>query len=530
MHLYRVLVISSQEGESVEAIKEQIQYLEQFNIKVDLLIDPDELTLIETIEQTIFNCAYIHVKRRINSTYDPTKLLESYKIPLVGNHYITQLLVADKCLTSLKSGIGMPNCIVSKQMAYAGAIPYEKISSEVTYPVIVKPNTLHASQGITKDSVVFEEAKLKEAMYTLFEKFPQIGEVLIEHFAQHGKEYTVAVLGNGDNLVCSVSRIDYFQPTNINLYSENEKLLPLAKRSFSFNTEENIQIRERLEYHSKTLFRHFNLKDFARFDMIYDQSYYLLEANSCPIPGNSFSWEWQEKYGLRKEQTLALYLCAFHFGQICSGRCDNLPQELIDSQPNEIIQQINNPQPIDICPECAGPTPNCLRPELYSMNSRVGSETEVSHFLEAIVYLLKPNFILETGTYHGNGTIAFIRGILKNQFGHITTLEKDPNMAKIAQNNLAGYPAEVICIDSLSYTPTEKIDLLFLDSKRTLRKQEFLKYKPFLHKHSLIIWHDSSYREHNHAVFDAINELYDDNVIDRLLLPTPRGITLTMLK
>ena len=70
------------------------------------------------------------------------------------------------------------------------------------------------------------------------------------------------------------------------------------------------------------------------------------------------------------------------------------------------------------------------------------------------------------------------------------------------------------------------IDLLFLDSKRTLRREEFLRFRPFLHNKSVIIWHDSSYRHQNHAVFDAVNELYEAGVIDRLLLPTPRGIML----
>ena len=92
------------------------------------------------------------------------------------------------------------------------------------------------------------------------------------------------------------------------------------------------------------------------------------------------------------------------------------------------------------------------------------------------------------------------------------------------------YPVEIINTDSLSYTPTEPIDILFLDSKRTIRKDEFLRFKPFLHDKSLIIWHDSSYRERNHAVFDAVNELYEAKIIDRILLPTPRGITLSMLK
>lgn len=530
MNTYQILIISSIEGDSLDALKTQISYIEQFGIKVVLLIDPDEFQLLKTIESNYFNGAYVHVKRRINSSYDIVKLLENHKIQLIGNNYITQLMISDKCLTSIKSGIGFPSIIVTRKSAESNIIPFKKIQSEVKYPVIVKPNTLHASQGISAESVALNDSDLKKIIGKVFHRFITLNEILIEHFSQTGTEYAVSVLGNGESLACSINKINYKKRKSINLYSEEDKLSTLEEREIFFSTETDNYIRARLEFHAKTLFKYFNLKDFARFDMMYDQTFYLLEANCCPIPGNSFSWEWQEKYNINKEQILALFLCSFHFGQIASGRADNLPQKLIDSQPKEIIQLINYPSAVDVCPECSGPTENCSRPELFTMNSRIGSETEVSRFLEAIVYLTKPRFIIETGTFQGGGTISLAEGLRKNKFGHMVTIEIDSTLADKSRQKLSGYPVEVFCGDSLTYTPTEPIDLLFLDSKRILRKKEFLRFKPYLHDKSLIIWHDSSYRKQNHAVFDAINELYSSGIIDRLLLPTPRGITLSMLR
>lgn len=530
MSTYQILIISSIEGDSLDALKNQISYIEQFGIKVVLLIDPDEFQLLKTIESTYFNGAYVHVKRRINNSYDVVKLLETHKIQLIGNNYITQLMISDKCLTSIKSGIGLSSIILTRKSAELNMIPLKEIQADIKYPVIVKPNTLHASQGISAESVAFNASDLKKIISNTFYRFETLNEVLIEHFSQTGTEYAVSVLGNGDSVACSVNKINYKKRTDINLYSEEDKLRALEERTIFFSSETDNYIRTRLEFHAKTLFKHFNLKDFARFDMIYDQTFYLLEANCCPIPGNSFSWEWQEKYNIKKEQILALFLCSFHFGQIASGRADNLPQKLIDSQPKEIIELINFPDAVDVYPECSGPTENCARPELFTMNSRIGSETEVSRFLEAIVYLTKPRFIIETGTFQGDGTISLAEGLRKNKFGHMTTIEIDPLLADKSRQKLSGYPVEVFCGNSLMYTPTEPIDLLFLDSKRTLRKEEFLRFKPYLHEKSLIIWHDSSYRKQNHAVFDAINELYSNGIIDRLLLPTPRGITLSMLR
>ncbi len=536
---YQLLVISSIEGNSLDALNEQIVYIQQFGVEVDLLIDPNEIEVIKKIEHQYYNGAYIHIKRRINSGYNiassshqerAEKLLESHNVPIVGNHYITQLLIGDKCLTSLKSGIGLSNIMLTRKENELECIPYEIIKNKIKYPVIVKPNSLHASQGISAKSVAFNDAELLPIIKNTFNRFPFLEEVLIEHFIQNGTEYAVSVLGNGDSVACCVNKIVYSKPKNINLYSEEDKSLPLEQRSMAFSCELDDYIHNRLIFHAKTLFKYFNLKDFARFDIMYEKTFYLLEANCCPMPGNSYSWEWQEKYGLKKKQVLALYLCSFHFGQIASGRADNLPQSLIEALPQEIIDLIDHPNAIDVSPECSGPTENCQHPELYSMNSRIGSEIEVSHFLQSIVNVIKPHFVIETGTYQGDGTIALAEGLRKNRFGHMVSIEVDPQLAAIAAKRTSGYPVEIICKNSLQYVPTEQIDLLFLDSKRILRKDEFMHFIPYLHKKSLIIWHDSSYRKQNHAVFDAVNELYAQGIIDRLLLPTPRGITLSMLK
>lgn len=530
--MYTFLLISSTESANTTDLYEQIDYLQSFGMKVVLLIDPTEIQLIETIHKNYCDCAYVHIKRRIATgavPYDPVKILEYYHIPIVGNHYITQLMIADKCLTSLGSGMGLPSRIVTREMWSTQNIPNDMIA-EIGLPVIIKPNSLHASQGLSQKSIIQDEKDLIPQITHIFRHFPNVGEILVEKFLEPATEYTVSVLGNNPSLACSVTKLSYKSDEKHHIYDEENKKAALEDRDFTFEIETDHTIRDRLASHAKALFQHFRMKDFGRFDFILGNTYYLLEANCCPIPGNSFSWEWQCSYGLQKRQVLALFLCAFHFGQISSGRADGLPFALIADLPPIIVNQISYPLPVDVKPECTGRTSNCKNPQLFSMNSRVGSETEVHRFLKALTVMLKPNFILETGTYEGDGTIAFAEGVVQNGFGRVVTLERSPDLAKTAHRKLSGYPVEVVTCNSLEYIPAEQIDILFLDSKRTLRREEFLRFRPFLHSKSLIIWHDSSYRVQNHAVFDAVNELYEAGVIDRLLLPTPRGITLSMLK
>ena len=185
---YQLLVISSIEGNSLDALNEQIVYIQQFGVEVDLLIDPNEIEVIKKIEHQYYNGAYIHIKRRINSGYNIVKLLESHNVPIVGNHYITQLLIGDKCLTSLKSGIGLSNIMLTRKENELECIPYEIIKNKIKYPVIVKPNSLHASQGISAKSVAFNDAELLPIIKNTFNRFPFLEEVLIEHFIQKKKK------------------------------------------------------------------------------------------------------------------------------------------------------------------------------------------------------------------------------------------------------------------------------------------------------------------------------------------------------
>ena len=529
--MYNLLVLSSASEGGADSLYPQLDYIKNFGISIKLCIDPTEIELLKIVGTSCFDSAYVHIKRRAfgvgEKEYDPVKILEQKGVPLLGNKYITQLFIADKYTTSRNSGIGLPGHLVSRLTFEHNLFAWDKVSC---YPVIVKPNTLHASMGITEDSVVRDEASLKKAVENLFVEFPFLNEVLIEKFSTEGQEYTVSVLGNGGSLICSVSKLNYKEDVSLRINSKSQKELPLSDRSFVLTVENDEKIRQRLEFHAKVLFNHFGMKDIARFDFILDKTYYLLEANTSPIPGNSFTWEWQERFGLAKDQVVALYLSAFHFAEVASGRASRLPLSLIESLPNEIISKINQPEAVDVYPECSGPTDNCYRPHLYSMGDRVSSETEVHTFLKALTFLLKPEYILETGTYKGHSTMAFAEGLRQNNFGSITTLEIDEILASRAKILFSEYPVEVLNQNSLSFIPTRKIDLLFLDSKRDIRRDEFAHFRQYLNDRAIIVWHDSSYREQNHSVYDIIEELYEHGVIDRILFPTPRGLTVSSIR
>lgn len=73
----------------------------------------------------------------------------------------------------------------------------EELRPELTYPLIVKANNQGSSMGIRNNSVVESESGLRERIKENLDKFG--GLVLVEKFLE-GREFTVPVLGNGEEL------------------------------------------------------------------------------------------------------------------------------------------------------------------------------------------------------------------------------------------------------------------------------------------------------------------------------------------
>jgi|GEM_PF-1485098 len=537
--MYKVLVITTAYTESgvipPHALEEQINHVRNFGVEVVLLVDPSQEILEGYLKKFCFDAVFSTTRNSYlydnNSFYpadfDIFKIFEYYNAPFIGSGYTQQLIANDKILSCHKSGIAINNVLVTRRMYCSKDMDFHLLVSGLKAPYIVKPNTLSGSLGIDRNSVVFDILSLVNRVKSLFERFAYLNEILIEEYLEATTEYTVSVLGNGGELICSVSRLDYKELKDINIYSESDKQKQLKERSLSYRIEDDEAIRNELIFHAKRLFEHYQLRDFARFDLLYDNRAYFMEVNTLPVLWNSFSWEWQERYSIRNSNLLGLLLTVLHYRKISTGRPDNLPESLIQSLPEQITSIIDKTILLNNAPESSIPSAHCPKTHLYTMVDRISSETEVLLFLKSLVMLLKPSVILETGTYRGATTFAMAEGLRINKHGHIISLEKDSGLSDEISQKTTGYPITICNKSSLEYIPTTKIDLLFLDSTRSIRIEEFHHFRDSLHENSIIVWHDSS-PEHA-SVFLGIEELYKQGVIDRVLLPTPRGLTIARL-
>lgn len=98
-------------------------------------------------------------------------------------------------------------------------------------------------------------------------------------------------------------------------------------------------------------------------------------------------------------------------------------------------------------------------------------EVECAEFLYALVRLLKPGLVLESGSGRGLASVHIAAALRDNGYGLLLTYEPLDRFREEATRRLAGYPAEVFASSSLDYQG-DPPDLVFLDSGPDFRPAE----------------------------------------------------------
>jgi prolipoprotein diacylglyceryl transferase len=178
--------------------------------------------------------------------------------------------------------------------------------------------------------------------------------------------------------------------------------------------------------------------------------------------------------------------------------------------------------------EYSRPTPECPHPERWHMYDSMTAEVEVLDFLRAIVTTLKPELIVETGTFSGLSTLRFAEGCKANGVGRVITCEYDPKVfaeakKRFAESGLAQW-IEARNESSLEMKINGRIDLLFCDSDTPIREQEVRRFLPQMNPHGVILMHDAS--SLMKTVREAALRLEAEGLLSVVLLPTPRGLVM----
>ena len=181
-----------------------------------------------------------------------------------------------------------------------------------------------------------------------------------------------------------------------------------------------------------------------------------------------------------------------------------------------------------LLPEYHRPTPECPHPERWSMYDSMTAEAEVLEFLRTLTTTVKPELVVETGSFLGVSTLWIAEGLKQNGFGRIISCELDPVIfakakEKIAASGLSEW-IELRNESSLEMKVDSKIDILFSDSDMPIREPEVKHFLPQINPQGLILMHDAS--SHLKIVRDAALKMEAEGLITVVLLPTPRGLVL----
>jgi predicted O-methyltransferase YrrM len=177
-------------------------------------------------------------------------------------------------------------------------------------------------------------------------------------------------------------------------------------------------------------------------------------------------------------------------------------------------------------PEYHRPTPECPHPERWSMYDSMTAEVEVLEFLRCVVTTIKPELVVETGTFSGISTLWIAEGLRANGFGKVISCEYD---ALVYANAKKRFEASELASwiqcrneSSLEMKVEGTIDLLFSDSDMPIREQEVRRFLPQMNPFGLILMHDAS--SHLKQVREAALKLESEGLLSVVLLPTPRGL------
>ena len=179
-------------------------------------------------------------------------------------------------------------------------------------------------------------------------------------------------------------------------------------------------------------------------------------------------------------------------------------------------------------PESKAPTPENPHPERWRMYDAMTAEVEVLEFLKTLVTTLKPNLVVETGTFMGISTLWIAEGLKENGFGRVITIEFDPKIHDAAKNKfeksgLAPW-IDARLGSSLDLEVDGKIDLFFSDSELDIREKEVRRFLPQINPNGIILMHDAS--SYMKTVREAALRLEAEGLISVVLLPTPRGLVI----
>jgi caffeoyl-CoA O-methyltransferase len=157
-----------------------------------------------------------------------------------------------------------------------------------------------------------------------------------------------------------------------------------------------------------------------------------------------------------------------------------------------------------------------------------------ARLLQALLHVARATRVLEVGTFTGLGALAMAEALEPG--GTVTTLEADPENAKLARAHIDAHPlgerVELVCGDALQLIPTLEgpFDLIYVDAWKPDYPAYFELVLPLLQPHGIIVFdnalHGGSVFEAGDAVGAFNDAIQADERVSNALLTIGDGVLL----
>jgi predicted O-methyltransferase YrrM len=128
-----------------------------------------------------------------------------------------------------------------------------------------------------------------------------------------------------------------------------------------------------------------------------------------------------------------------------------------------------------------------MKQHLWDIIDETASELELHDLLYALIRMLKPNIVVETGAYLGHATVAMGKAVCENKKGRVISCDTNHEHVIEARLKTKNLPVVVNECSSLDLPQLTEADFIFSDSDYAIRSTEIGRAK----RGAIILVHDT---------------------------------------
>jgi hypothetical protein len=175
-----------------------------------------------------------------------------------------------------------------------------------------------------------------------------------------------------------------------------------------------------------------------------------------------------------------------------------------------------------------GVNPLCPDTSHWKARDMQSAEDEVNEFISSLIRLVKPKFVVETGCYLGETSLAIAKALRSNGFGQLMTCDIETDRVKMVQDKFVAAGLSEIATSTymagidLIKRCGNMIDFAFIDSSPYAkeREAEIKELLNYLKPYNYFLLHDTAPQHKGIALIPAKFK------VKQVYLNCPRGLVL----